>query len=487
MSSFRNQTVQATSWVLIVNVVSQAVSFCYGIVLARLLVPDDFGLMAMALFFAGIAVLFVDTGFGQALIQKRDVTEVHFSSIFWLNLCLSVGMGLVMFFTAGIIADFYQRHEIETIFQIVSINFVFTAMGFIPRMRLSKDLNFKKISIIDFQSMVLSGVIAISAAYTGFGYWSLVIHIVLQQVLRSFMLWHAAGWRPGFVFSIIAIKELFSFSAYLFGTRVLQYGAMNVDKLLLGKFVGGHSLGVYDKAQSMMLTPLNTISRSIVTVMFPSMSIIQADKKRVREVYLRTTRAVTLIVFPMLTGVFVIADTFVFGVLGEQWREVIPVLRLFCIAGMFSAIASINPAVYQSQGATSLQFKLNLLTQPLKIAAVFIGVNWGIMGVAISLVGAISVTTLITVGVAGRLIKIRFVEFIKSIVPVFIASMSMGAIIFAVTYIVNINNYLVLLGIQVVVGALFFWIILIVGKVDAYTDVVRVVKTGILKKENRGS
>lgn len=480
---YKKRTVRAAGWAFMSKLLSQILSFGVGIVLARLLVPDDFGLIAMAVFFTGIASLMIDVGFGHALIQKQDATDIHFYSIFWLNLFLSLTIGLIIFVSAGAIADFYGKQELLRIVELLSVVFIFSAFGFIPRLILSKSLNFKYLSTAELVGMIVSGVVAIILANNGFGYWSLVFHILGQHFIIMLLLILVTRWLPRLKFDAHAVRELFGFSFYIFMTRLLQYTAGSIDKMLLGKYVGSYSTGIYDKAQSLMLTPLAAISDSIGSVMFPSMSLIQNDRNRIKDVYIRTTRSIALITFPMMTGMFVVSESFVYSILGEKWSDIIPALKIFCVAGMFSSLATVVPAIYQSLGESRLQFKVNLISQPLRIVAVIVGLNWGVIGVIYAFTIAIILTKTLTIGIAINLVGLGMLHLFRSVFPIFITAVLMGIIVHFVGSVCITYNYMTAFVVQVIAGMAFYWAILIASKNTAYYDLVAVIKKDILNKK----
>jgi len=471
MSEIKSKTVNAAGWVMASRVISQIISFGFGIALARLLTPDDFGLIAMVMVFTGVAGLLSDIGLGAALIQKKDVYDIHFSSVFWINLTVACMLAVILFFVSPLLSDFYSRPEVENICKAMALGFPLGALSSVPRTRLVKELLFKYITISEVVALIVSGVIAIILAILGFGYWSLVVNILLQQFIQTIIIWWASKWRPGTRVSQYAIKELMGFSLSVFATQFLQYIGRNIDKLVLGKFLGGKSLGVYDKAQSLMLFPLQNISHVIGSVMFPSLSIIQSDNERVKYIYLRAIRAIALLTFPMMAGIFVVADVFVIGVLGHQWIEVIPVLRIFCFAGMISSIVTVTGSLYRSQGAAALQLRINLITQPIRIAGIILGLHWGILGVTSGYCIALFVNSMITLSVAGKLIDLKLFTLIKYLAPIVTPTALMTISLYVFQSFVVLKSELLALLLQVIVGVILYWIFLILMKVEAYTDV----------------
>jgi O-antigen/teichoic acid export membrane protein len=482
MRNFKTKTLNAASWSLASNGVSQFLSFFIGIFLARLLTPDDFGLVAMTVVFTAFASLFSNIGLDQALIQKQDIKERHINSVFWLNLLIAIFMAAIMFAAAPNIADFYGREQVESICKAYSITYVIGAFAVIPRIQLIKNLNFKIISSAELIAMIVSGIIAITCAMNGFSYWALVIHRITQQLIISFILIFYVKWRPSAIFSSAALKEIMGFSLSIFGTKLLKITTQNIDNLLIGKFLGGELLGSYDKSRSIMLTPIKNISQVIGNIMFPSLSLINADKPRVKAIYLRIIRSISIITFPMMVGMIVVSESFVLGVLGEQWEEIVPLVKVFCFLGIFSSILTVTGTIFQSQGAAGLQFRTNLLTQPIRIACVIIGLNWGVMGVALGFALSGIFNSLIVITVAGKLIDLKPSTFLQALAPTLAPTLIMGVSVWYIGEILRLDSELLTLSIQVLSGAIIYLSSLALLKIEAYQDMRNVFEQHFLNK-----
>ena len=484
MGSYRSRTVKAIGWGLGSNALSQVFSILIGIMLARLLVPEDFGLIAMVLVVIRFAGLMADVGLGSALVQKKEITEDHLNSVFWINnLIGAILMGSVMLLSSGI-AAFYARPELELISVALSVNFVVSSLAMVPRTRLARDLAFRELSIIDMLAMFIAGAVAISMAMKGFGYWSLVAHQLVERMTGTFLVWIVGRWRPRLKHNIWAVRELIGFSSSVFITRTLRYTAFQFDKLLIGKFLDATSLGLYDKAYSMMLFPLQNISHVVGGIMFPSLSQIQDDKLRVRDVYLRLTRAISMLTFPMLAGMFVVSEYFVLGVLGEQWSEMIPLFRMFCLVGLFLSIATITGSVYLSQGQAKLQLKVNLFTQPLQVIGVIIGLYWGLDGVVIGFAITSIVGVFVTWKVSGSLIALSVLQIMRNLLPTFGLSLLMACIVWLCGILLNeygpLSKFLLLTLIGLATYCLLLWLI----KPLAYQDIQKVLTEEFIRKRN---
>lgn len=482
MTDYKNRVVNALAISGGGRLVIQLVSLIYTIALARLLTPDDFGLIGMVLVFTGFAELLADVGLGSALIQKKDATELHYSTVFWTNLGLGIGFTGVIYFSADLIATFYERQELSLIAQILSLQFVFAAVRLVPGERLAKELRFGYVVIANFSGMLLAGTLALYMAINGYGFWALVWQAVVQTLVTTLIICVAGRWRPQFVFSITALRELFSFSVYVLGTRTLQYGARTVDKLLAGRYLGGEAVGLLGRAQTLILFPLRNISHVVGKVMFPALSMVQDDIARVRRVYLRSTQAIALVTFPMMLGMMAVADNFVIGVLGEQWADMVPIIRILCIAGIASSIVTITGAVYLSQGASRLQFRVNLVTRPIAVLGVIAGLPWGLVGIATGSVVAVLINTLITLSKAGPLIGLRLMDLFKGLLPTLVTASLMAVPVYLIGHYISVQRPLLVLLLQVIVGGLLYLGLALGMKLAAVDDIYGLIKARITKR-----
>lgn len=474
MSSFRTRTVRALSWSFGSKIITQIISIIFGIVLARLLLPEDFGLVAMAMVMMGFAGLLADVGLGSALIQKKDATEDHFSSVFWANIGIGVVLTIALVQLSPLVAAFFNQPKLEEIVSLLSVNFIVGALAMVPTTRLSKQLAFREIALINFVGMSVSGGVAIVLAMKGYGYWSLVAQRLIERGLVTVLVWVVGRWTPKLRFDGKAFRELFGFGSYVFLTGSIRYAAVQADKLLIGKFLNATSLGLYDKAYSMMLFPLQNISHVIGQVMFPSLSQIQDDPTRVRDLYLRMTRAISLVTFPMMAGMFVVVDSFVLGVLGEKWIEIIPLFKIFCVVGFFVSIATVTGPIYQSLGRAKLQLKVNLVNQPIQIVGVVAGLYWGLQGVAIGFAITTIFGVFFTWWFVSSLLEIRIWRILSNLLPTLLLSLLMGCGVWLSSSLFLSFGALSNFILQLFVGVILYIVLLVIIKPLAYQDVLDV-------------
>jgi len=476
VDTYRSRVLRALSWSAGARLTTQALSMVFGILLARLLTPDDFGLLAMVAIFAGFTALLADVGLGSALVQKRDATDLHFNSVFWTNMALGGALTLALFSASGGIAAFFQRQELVAIVQILSLQFILGGLSMVQRQRLSRALRFKMLSLADLAGLLVAGLLAITLAWQGFGYWALVAQSLTQRLVSTAIIWAGSGWSPRLHFSIEALQEVFGFSLYVFATRTLQYFTTNVDKLITGRMLGGAAVGLLSKAQSIMLIPLQNISQVIGSVMFPALSEIQGDRPRVRSIYLRATRSIALLTFPMMTGIYAVADHLVLGLLGEPWRELVPILRILCFAGIATSIVTITGSIYLSQGASRLQLRVNLLTRPITIVCILLGVPHGLTGIATGATVATWLNSTITLTAAGRLIALSPWTLVRSLGSTLLAAVLMAGAVLALDRLWDFDSPLAALLTLVAAGTSIYAMLALLLQLPAAMEVTAMLR-----------
>ncbi|MDX1560728.1 MAG: oligosaccharide flippase family protein, partial [Marinobacter sp.] len=334
--------------------------------------------------------------------------------------------------------------------------------------------------------MIIGGTVAVLMVREGYGYWGLAWQPVILRFVATCYVWGAARWVPAFAFSGEALKELFGFSFYVFATRVIRFATMKADKLLAGKYIGGDAAGLLDKAQSMMLFPLQNVSHTVGSVMFPALSLIQSDIERIRKVYMRSTQAIALLTFPMMAGIFAVAENFVFGVLGEQWAELVPLLQVLCLAGIARSIVTVTGSVYLALGRAKLQFKVNLLTRPIALGGVIVGLPWGVEGIVIGMTAATWINSLITLSIAGRLINLSLLELMLSFTRTLAAAVLMAVGITLLDPVLYGIGPLASFGIQVLVGGGIYVMFSFAFKIKALTDILEILAAQFSKRRSDG-
>jgi O-antigen/teichoic acid export membrane protein len=460
-NNHRNETLKSLKWSGINQVIKQTMNISIGILLARLLNPEDFGLLGMATVITGFIQLFNDFGFGSALIQKKEISKNDIASVFWFNLGTGVFFFLILNACSFFIASFYQKPELQKIIGAISWVFIIQSLSYVQATLFRKQLNFKAIFISDTISMILSGIIALYLAYSGFGVWSLISQLLLNSIFNLILLWLLSSWRPNFIFSFSAIKSMLGFSLPLMGSTALGYILGNLDKLFIGKYLGSASLGLYTRAYSLMVFPVGQVSGVVSQVMFPSLAQIQDDIPRIRQIYIKMNQIISAITFPIMGAAFLLAEPFVLKVLGEQWFNMVPVFKVLTFVGAIQSISTLIGNIYLALGKMTLYLKINFYSGIFFSIASIIGIQFGIMGVTYAFAIATLLIAIPQWIITVFQIDLNFVTYIKSWLPNLIITIGCVAICSVLLSLLNFELSLfdLLLG-----GPIFVFIYIIFTK-----------------------
>ena len=399
------RTVEAVGWTTGTKIVQQVVQLGLSIVLMRALGPEAFGLLGMVLVFSGFAGIFSELGFGSALVQRQDLREEHRSTIFWLSFGMAGLLALVTCLAGPVIAAFYGQPILAPVTTWMSLNFLLSAPGMVPRALLQRALRFDVLARVDVGALVVSGGAAVAVATAGGGVWSLVVQQLVSAAATSAGLLWLGGWHPRGRWSRQALTELFRFGLGLTGFKLINYWARSADKLLIGRFIGSEALGLYSRAYSLMLLPLTQVVSVLAPVMLPVLSSIQGDKPRVRSAFLRAIRLLTFVTFPMMLGLAVVAEPFVRGVLGTEWRGVIPLIQILAFVGVTQTLCNPTGWIYASQGRTDWMFWWGVGGSGFLVLSILVGVLLGgVETVALAYLAGNLIITIPCLAIPGRLI-----------------------------------------------------------------------------------
>lgn len=424
-NKFKQKIIHSIGWTFSSQMSREILQFGVSIILARLLSPKDYGIVGMSGTILGFVQIFNTFGFRSALIQKQDITDSHYSTAFWMTLAMSTSLYLVTIMASPLAAQFFKEPQLVNIITVSAFGFIVTSLNTIQLAMLEKQLDFKKITIIELTMAVCNGAVAITLAITGHGVWSLVWGSIAGQSVAVPLSWYMTKWRPAFNFDRGAFKELVGFGAHLTGASFINYFARNADNLIIGRVLGASALGYYTLAYNLMLKPLQYVSSNIARVLFPALSAIRDDKERTRQAYLKVVQYISIITFPMMAGLLSLAPDLIHAVYGEKWMPTVPIFQILCLLGAIQSIGTTVGIIYVSQGRADLQFKYTMIFSPIIVSSFIIGVQWGVMGVAIGYLissGSIWVWSHI---VANRLIGLRLVPLFARMLPATIASFGM--------------------------------------------------------------
>lgn len=469
--SLRAKVLHGISWNFTSRLGTQLFQLGFNIVLARILSPHDYGLIGMLVVFTGFAVILSDSGLSAALIYRQDITDAHTSSVFWLQSGIGLALTLIFYFGAPFVAIFYDMPQLEQLTQFVSVIFIVQALGQTQSSLLTKTFQFPKLAIANIASTVLSGGLAIILALRGFGVWSLAWQIVVSAAITTCAYWFMSDWRPRFLFDRKATKELAGYAFYLLGHSGLNYWLRNGDNLLIGKFLGATQLGIYARAYSLMLLPMNNISSMLGQVMFPALSQIQNDIPKFREVYMKAVRMIALVSFPMMTGLAALTQPVTVLLLGEKWLAIVPVLQVLSFVGLLQSVIFPVGWVFTSLGHTKTQFHLSIVLGVVFLLLIALSLRYGVVGVAYAYMAWTFFGAYMNLRLVAGYLNTSVSSFVFDISGIFGVSLTMGALVFVLDRIVFASwGCGVRVAIGTTIGAILYLSLSVVTKTVTLTE-----------------
>ena len=354
------------------------------VVLARLLTPQDFGLIAMVTVVTGFVAMFKDLGLSMATVQRAEVNHGQISTLFWINVVLSLGVMLVIAALAPVIAWFYGEPRLTWITLALASAFFFSGFTIQHQALLRRQMRFGTLALIGIICMVVSIVAAIIAAWYGAGYWALVIMQLTGAIVGAIAVWVVCGWRPGLPRRRSGVRKMLAFGGNLTGFRAINYFARNADNLLIGKFWGSGSLGLYSKAYSLLMLPIRQINAPIAAVAIPALSRLQNDPERYRNYYLKAISIIALITMPGVVFMMVMSKELIRIILGSQWEGASPIFSVFAIGAIMQPISNTTGWLFVSQGRSRDMFRWGLIGSTITVVAIIVGLPWGGLGIAVS-------------------------------------------------------------------------------------------------------
>lgn len=433
--------------------VGQGIHLVIRLVLARLLVPEDFGLMAMAMVVVSFTWWFLDMGFGSALIQRKDLTEAHKSTAFWSNVIIAFLVCLILILVSPLVAQFFRAEALTPVLIVMSLSVALGSPESTLTALLQRDFKFKTIALRKVLGMFLGGITGILLAISGFGVWALVGDSLIRSFSGSLLLFVQSDWKPKFIFSKEAFFELWIFSQPLIGSRLLNFFNRNLDTIIIGRCLGSVPLGLYNIAYQFVLLPLTYVTRSVASVLYPGLSTLQNDEGKFQNLYLKSLQTVVFVTFPMMTVVALASSILIPLILGEKWVPSVPIIPLMCIVGQVQSIQGLMPAVLQAKGKTSLILRYHLFSVIGNSLAFIIGVKWGIHGVAVCYVIVTVAMFPFINNLVLREINLSWCIFLKRISHSFFITLSMTLIWFIIKYFylkTNNPNYIYMLFFQII-------------------------------------
>ncbi|MHB1306912.1 MAG: MOP flippase family protein [Limisphaerales bacterium] len=467
----RHRLADGLSWNFVNQLSTQAASLVSMVVLARLLTKEDYGIVGMVLAITGFAAIFVDLGLSPAVIRKQEVTQVELSTAFWTNNAMGWVVLAVLWLLADFLARFYREPALVAVTQVSAFSFVLMPLASLHRVHLLKALQVRTLALVNLISLTVSTGSAILLASFGWGYWSLVGQALILSAMNTLLLWSMVDWRPSWTFSIGALRGFLGFSGYFSGTQIIGYWTRNLDKVLIGRMAGSADLGIYSRVYMLMLLPLQQVAQVVDIVLFPAYATIQNDPHQIAQIYLKISRLVALVTFPLSFGLWAVAQPAVLVLFGEPWKEMVPLLRILAPLGALQSVLALNSSLYLARGQTRRAFLVTVGTSLVLVPTFYFGLRcngttglaWAYLGVAMLMSPGIYLAASTLVGLGLR-------PMIRNLSGVAISTMIMATTVSAASVACVAWPSLLQLALLVPLGIAVYIASLVLLRVPAYHE-----------------
>lgn len=476
MQNLRARTVTALLWNLTGTGGRLASQLLIQIALARLLDPKDFGLMAMLMVITAVGLVFVEGGFGIALIHNKDAPREDESSVFYCNLALATAAYGVFWFLAPHVATFYGHATLEPLLRFSSLSLVLGAFGVVQNSVLSRSLNFKTLGIVNVASSLLAGGIAIAMAYRGMGVWSLAWQAVLTPAFRSLLLWTMSSWRPLPTFRYDAIRRMGAYGSRLVASQLITTIFENLNQLLIGKFYTAVDLGYYNRAKTMQGIPVNTFSQAVSGVLLPAFVHLNDRPDQFRRGYRHAIACSAAVSVPMMGILGVLAKPLFLVLLSAKWLPAVPYFQLFCISGMLYPIHLLNINTLLALGKPELFLRLELIKRIFALSGAAIALPFGVMAIAQAAVAVSFLCLAVNTYYTRKLVGYGLVAQLRDILPFVLSTSIATAPAYFFLSLTNLNVYLQLVVAGTLASALYLGISFAIAR-DTYLVIIRTIRS----------
>ena len=485
MKDINNKSVLSNMiWRFFERTGAQFIQIIVQIVLARILSPDDYGTIGLIIVFANIFQVFVDSGLANALIQKKDADDLDFSSVFYFNVVFCIILYGVLFISAPFIATFYQNSSLVSLIRVLCLTIVISGLKNVQQAYVSRTLQFKKFFYSTLIGTILSAVVGITMAYTGFGVWALVAQKLTNLAVDTLVLWLTISWRPKKMFSFIRLKELVDYGWKILASTLLNTVYENLRQMVIGKVYSEADLAYYNQGEQYPSVIVKNVLTSIDSVLFPAMSSVQDDKSRVKAMTTRAIKVSTYVMAPIMVGLIVIAKPLVTIMLTEKWLPCVFFLQTFSFNYIFQTIHTANLNAIKALGRSDVFLKLEIEKKIVGLVILFVCVPIGLRAIAISLLINNVIAMMINSYPNKKLLNYSLFEQMLDVLPNIILAFCMGVVVYLVG-LLPINK-IILIGLQIIIGSGVYVLESIIFKNESFMYLFCLLKPFINKKMKRG-
>lgn len=456
-SETRHKAIRGMAWSTFERFATQIVQFIISIVLARILMPSDYGLVGMLSIFFAISYIFINSGFSQALIQKKDKKEEDYNTIFLFNIGTACVFYALLYFGAPYIAEFYNQPKLTPITRVYALILVINSLASVQSTILTIRLSFGALAKVSIISVVVSGIAGIIMAYSGFGVWALVWQGIISASVNSLTLFLLCRWIPSFTFSWLSFRSLFSFGSKLVISSLINAIFNNISSLIIGKAFNASELGYYNRAEGFSHLPPNTVTSVVLKVNYPILAKVQDDHSKLLSSYATLLRTPILLLYPIMFGMAVLAVPMITVLVGDKWLPSASLLPILCFTGLWTPLTHINLNLLYVKGRTDLVLKLELIKKPIAFILLIAAVPLGIKAICASVALYSFIAFTFNCYYTGKILDYGFWKQIREILPILGYSTLMGLIIWLSTFV--IGNDLLKLIVGIPLGAISYYTI----------------------------
>lgn len=438
MSALLNKAISAVKWSAVEVAVRQGLQFSVVIILARLLTPEDFGIVAILGVFVGLAGIFTDGGFSSAIIQKKNTSVEDESTVFFFNVAMGLFIAGILLLFANRIAVFFHHSVLEPLIHVAASTLVVSSVGSIHNTLLTKELNFRLITIVSTLAAFVSSIIAIVLAFYGWGVWAIAIQMFVAALISTICLWILHPWRPVRKFSLQSLQVFFRFGGYMMVVGLFDNLYKNLYSVLLGKFYSAKDVGFYDRAQKTQLIPVNFLMAIVNRVAYPVFSKTSDHADLMRIGFVKAQKMVMFINVPILVGLIVFAKPITYLLFGQQWEDCVPIIQILGVSGIFWPMHTLNLNILQAQGRSDLFFKMMFLKKTIAIGLSILACGYGSLTLATAQVVASIFSLFVNTHYSKKYLQYGILDQIRDVVPFLVAAIFVGiGLHFINTYLAN--------------------------------------------------
>lgn len=482
-SQTKKKVLSSLLWKMLERNGTQGIQLLVQIVLARILLPEVFGTLAVLTVFISFARVFVEYGFNTALIQKKNADDLDFSSVFYLNGFIVILLYSLIYIFAPWISEFFKNESLVWPLRGLALILPFGAINAIQNVYVARNMMFKNLFFSSLGAIIISGTVGIVSAYFGAGVWALVAQQLVNQISISLILWFTVKWRPKLIFSWERVKGLFSYGWKLLVSQLLNILYMDIRTLIIGKRYDSSTLGYYSKGEQFPKVIVTSLDGSIQAVMLPALSAHQDNRKKVKDMVRRAIMTSSFLIFPMMIGLAVVAEPLVRVVLTEKWMKSVPFLQMFCIAHALRPIHTANLQAINAVGRSDIFLKLEVIKKIIGLTIVLISIPFGVYALAFGMVISGLISSFVNAYPNKKLLNYSYKEQWGDIMPSLLISLLMGGIVYCFNFL-KIDD-LILLPLQIITGVIIYFSSAKLFKLECFNYLLETMKeliSGKIKK-----